>query len=312
MAIFFRNKIFTLKTETVYGTDAAPTPALNSMLALDVILSPMEGQDVDRNLDLSYFGNTGTLVADLHMKMAFKVELEPSGTAGTAPAWGPAIMACGMAQTVVAVTSVTYNPITDLPTSASIHFWVGNTQYRMLGARGTFKMMWDKQGIPYLEFTLTGLFNVATEGARPTGSVFTAFKTPKIAAKRHAPTFTLGGVSSLKLSALSLDLANAVEPRLLINSEEILITGRNPKLDMVVEAEALSLLNPFQTALDSGSMALQFIHGTVAGKRATLNVPALQIARPTSLDNAQGVVNWPLSGMPLPVTGNDEFTLVLT
>jgi hypothetical protein len=312
MAIFFRSKILLLKTETTPGTDAAPNGAANAFLAQDVVISVMEGQDVDRTLDLPYFGNTGTIPADLHSKISFKVELEPSGTAGTVPAWGPALRACGMAQTVVASTSVTYNPITDNPESATIHFWLGGTRYAMLMSRGNAKLMYGKQGIPYIEFSFTGLFAVPTEVARPTPVTLTGFKAPKIAAKRHVPTFTLNAISTLKLSTFALDLGKVVEPRLLINTEEILITAGNDKVDLTIEAEAVTLLNPYQLALDQTPMAMQFIHGTVAGKRTTINVPALQLARPGNPADSQGVVEWPLNGKPLPNTGNDQFTIVLT
>ena len=312
MAIFIRSRILLIKTETVYGTDSVPTGSLNAVLAKDVTISTMEGQDVERDLDLPYFGNTGSIPADLHRKISFKVELEPSGTAGTAPAWGAALRACGMSETSVALTSVTYAAVTDNPQSATIYFWVGNTRYTMPGSRGTVKLMYSKQGIPYLEFTFTGLFTLPTEVARPMPVTLTGFRDPKIAAARHVPTFTLNGVSTLKLAALSLDMGKVVEPRLLINAEEILITDGREKLDLTIEAEALSLINPFQLAMDQTKVPLQFIHGTVAGRRATLNVPLLQLARPTSLGESQGVVEWPLQGMPIPNAGNDQLTLVLT
>jgi hypothetical protein len=41
----------------------------------------------------------------------FDVDLVGSGTAGTAPAWGPLIQACAFAEVIVASTSVTYNPV---------------------------------------------------------------------------------------------------------------------------------------------------------------------------------------------------------
>jgi hypothetical protein len=308
----FRTRLLLIKTETVYGTDAVPTAALNAFLANDVSIQPMEGQDVDRDLTLPYFGNTGTIPADLHAKISFKVEAEPFGVAGTPPAWAPALRACGFAQTVVAATSVTYNPITDNPESATIKFWLGNTLYAMLGSRGNVKLTYSKQGIPYLEFSFTGLFTVAAELVRPSGAVLSNFKKPKIAAKRHAGTFSLNGITALKLASLSLDLGNQVEPRLLINSEDILITGRSPKLDMVIEAEPTSTLNPYQLAMDQTAMALQWQHGTVAGSRFAVNVGVLQLMRPGSPADSQGIVEWSLSGTPIPTAGSDDFTFVLT
>ena len=52
--------------------------------------------------------------------------------------------------------------------------------------------------------------------------------------------------------------------------------------------------------------------GTAAGLKATINVPRAQIQRPTGLENAQNIAEWPLRMVPLPDTGNDQWTLVLT
>ncbi|MEL6888376.1 MAG: hypothetical protein AAFO86_06670, partial [Pseudomonadota bacterium] len=96
MAIFWRDKIMAIDIETTYGTDASPAGA-DAVLAKQVTLSPMEGNDLDRELELPYFGSQGTIPVELHAKLAFEVELAPSGTAGTAPAWGKLLRACGCA-----------------------------------------------------------------------------------------------------------------------------------------------------------------------------------------------------------------------
>ena len=83
--IIWRSKFFLAKIETVYGTDSVPTPAANAILVTAPKLQPMEGTDVDRDLDLPYLGAQGTIPNELHAKLAFKVELAPSGTAGTVP-----------------------------------------------------------------------------------------------------------------------------------------------------------------------------------------------------------------------------------
>ncbi|SEN74590.1 hypothetical protein SAMN05216227_10232 [Pseudorhodobacter antarcticus] len=104
--MLWRNRLLMCKTETVYGTDSIPTGMANAILGVDVQVMPMEGNDVSRELDLPYMAAQGTIPAELHTKLPFKIELTPSGTAGVAPAWGPLLHACGCAQTIVATTSV--------------------------------------------------------------------------------------------------------------------------------------------------------------------------------------------------------------
>lgn len=310
MPIFFRSKILLFKTDATYGTDPVPTGAANAVLAVDVKLMPMEGQDLSRELDLPYLAAEPTIPADLHMKLSFKVELAPSGAAGTAPAWGPLLRACGCAQTIVAATSVTYNPVSSGHESGTFYFWLGGTQYKMLGSRGNAKFTIGASGIPYIEFEFTGLFSVATEVVRPTPTL-TGFQKPLVASKTNTPVFTLGG-TALVMRQFNLDLGNQIEPRFLINSESIMLVDRAEKLSVTVEAEPLTLVNPYQLAAGAATTAVVLQHGVLAGARATINVPLAQMQRPAGLEQAQNIVEWPLSLIPLANSGNDQWTLVLS
>ena len=314
MALYWRKKVLLAKIETTYGTDPTPTGVANAILAVDVKLNPMEGQDIERGLDLPWFANDGTIPADLHMKLSFKVELQASGALGVAPAWGPLIRACGWAQTIVASTSVTYNPISSGLESATFYLNIDGQLHVMKGARGTCKLTIGAQSIPYLEFSFQGLFAVPTDTAAPTPTL-TGFKDPLAASAANTPVFTLGGVS-LVLRSLTFDFGNKLENRFLIGgssaAHSVQITDRAETLEMNVEAVAMSTLNPFSLAQAMTTSVVALQHGTAAGYRATLNVPALQLQRPANLDNTQNILEWPLRGIPKPVSGNDQATLVLT
>lgn len=308
--ISWRNKILLAVIEGTYGTDAAPTGAANGILAMDVRLNPMEGNDVDRNLDLPHFGNSGTLPAELHASLSFKVEMAPSGAAGTAPAWGPLLRACGVAEVISAGVSVAYNPITDDPESATIYLWVGGTKYALTGARGNAKMTVNAQGIPYLEFEFKGLFTQPSETARDTPTL-TAFQKPKLASTTNTPTFTLAATPFV-MRSFGLDLGNQIENRFLIGSDEILITDKNEVIETTVNAVALTTFNPYALAAAQTDVAAQLVHGTTAGNIATLAVAKAQLMRPQGLENSQNVTEWPLRLSPLPTAGNDQWTLTLT
>ena len=65
--------------------------------------------------------------------------------------------------------------------------------------------------------------------------------------------------------------------------------------------------------VDAGTtVPLVVQHGLAAGRKVTLNIPALQMQRPDSPTEDQKRAMDPLKGVALPVAGNDEFTLVLT
>jgi hypothetical protein len=310
MPLKWNRKVLLAKIETVYGTDAAPTGAANAVLATNVQLSPMEGQDVSRELELATLGPQGTVPVEVHAKLSFEVELAPSGTAGTAPAWGPLLRACAVAETIAAGVSVTYNPVSLNHESATLHFWVENTKYALVGARGTATIKIEAQKVPKIAFTFTGLFTAPAETAQATPTL-TAWQKPLVATKANTPVFTLNGVA-LVLRSLELDLANEVATRFLIGSESVLITQKSEKIAATVEAVLLTTLNPYALALAQTAVPVVLTHGVGAGKIATLNAPLAQIQRPSGVAQQQGIVEWPLNLVPQVNAGNDQWTLALT
>lgn len=310
MAIKWRTKILLAKIETSYGVDAAPTGAANAILATDVTLTPMEGTDVSRDLERPYLGAQATIPAELHQKLSFKVEMAGSGAAGTAPAWGPLLRACAVAQVISAGVSVAYNPVSEAHESLTLHLWIGDTRYVLKGARGTAKISIGAQAIPYLEFSFTGLFAQAAETARAT-PVLTAFQKPLLATSANTPVFTLGGTAFV-LRSLMFDLGKQIENRFLIGSEAVLISEKAEAIEAKVEAVTLTAFDPYAKALAQDAVALVLTHGTVAGNIASLGVPSAQMQRPQGLENAQNILEWPLRLVPLPNTGNDQWTLTLT
>ena len=307
---FSKLKVTLAKIETTYGVDSIPTGAANAILAIDLKISPMEGQDVSRMLDLPYFGAQRTIPAELYQKLTFKVEIQASGALGVAPAWGVLLRACGVAQVVAAGVSVTYNPISLAQESATIYVHIDGTRFRMTGARGNAKFSLDAQGIPYTEFEFMGLWQVATDVANP-AAVLTGFLAPTVASRANTPVLTIGGVAAVTKSFM-MDFGNAVERRFLINSDSIIITDREESIECRIEAVPLATLNPFALAAAQGTVAIVLQHGTVAGSRVTLNVPVAQMMRVSGIENSQNIVEWPLSLTPIPTAGNDQWTLVCT
>jgi hypothetical protein len=306
----WKAKVLLFKIEATYGTDAAPTGAADAVLAQDVQVKPMEGSDVSRDLETAQFAADATIPTELQSELTFDVELAPSGTAGTAPGWGTLLRACGLAETITPGTSVVYNPITDNPESATAYLYIDSTLYALIGARGTVKLDVQAQAIPKLKFTFKGLFVKPSEAARPSADQ-SAWVKPQLATHANTPTFTIDG-TALVMRSFMLDLANQIEGRFLIGKEAIAITDRSETIETTVEAQPLSAFDPFQMALDQAGVTVALTHGTGAGNIASLEIPKAQMQRPQGLSNSQNVKEWPLRLVPLPVAGNDQFTLTLT
>lgn len=305
----WRNKILLAKIEGTYGEDAAPTGAANAILATDVELKPMEGQDVSRELERPYLGAQPTVATDLHQVLSFKVEYAPSGTPGMAPAWGALLRACACAEVVVADTSVTYNPISDDPESATIHIWIDAIRFVLAGARGTAKLTATASGIPQIEFVFTALRIAPDAAARPAPDL-SAWQRPQGFSNANS-ALSLAGASRV-MRSFSLDLANQVEGRFLVGREDIRITDRADKIETTIEAVPLTDWDPYAAAETGAPVPLTLTHGQAAGSIATLAVPRAQVQRPSAFAQAQDVVEWPLALIPLPDAGNDQWTLTLT
>jgi hypothetical protein len=310
MPINWKSKVILAKIETTYGVDAAPTGALNAILMTNVSFSPMEGEDVSRDLELPYLAAQPMIPVGLRGRLKGRVELVPSGSLGAAPGWGPMLRGCAVAQTVNAGVSVVYNPISTAMESLTLYFWIGGTRHVLTGCRGDAVLSVKAQGLPYFDFDMVGLWSIPTETA-PAVPTLTGFQTPVVATKANTPVFTINAVAMVMRDAV-LSLNNQVEPRLLIGSESIIIPDRADAFKCRVEAVPVSTFNPYALANAQTQVAAALTHGTTAGKIAALAIPRLQLKRLSGFENAQNILEWPLEGVPLANAGNDQWSLTLT
>ncbi|MFV0642918.1 MAG: phage tail tube protein [Sphingomonadaceae bacterium] len=308
--LYWKSKTLLAKIEGVYGSDSGPSAAANAILATNVQLRPMEGEDVQRNVEKPYFGASPSIPVGLHSVLTFDIELAGSGAAGTAPGWGPILRMCAIAETVTAATSVEYTPITDDPESGTIYMAIDSIRHVMLGTRGTASFSLNAQGIPTASITLTGLFTLPTTEAKIAPDL-SAFQAPLVATKVNTPLFTIGG-QAMRLRDFQFDLGNDVQRRFLQNYEGIHIVDRAESLKLQVEAVALATYNPFSAAILQASQVIAFEHGNAAGSKIRFDFPMARQQRLTGYENQQNIVEWPLNFVPLPDAGNDQWTITLT
>lgn len=307
----WRIKTILLKIETSYGVDPTPTGAANAIQLSNVSLKPMDGQDVSRNLDRAFLGAQQQFPTGLMATLTGETELIGHATPGTLPGWGPLARISALAQVASPGVSVIYNPIAGpVFESGTVWFDVAGTRQVMLGCRATGMLKLNSQAIPVIAWTITGLWTQPVDQA-PATPVLTAFQTPLIVNKANTPTFTINGVTCL-LRNFELDLANQVTPRLLANSEEIVVSDSAGMISAQIEAVALATLNPFLLAKNQTSFAVNLVHGVGAGKIVTINAPTCRMMRPDGYAQEDNILEWPLRIIPLPNAGNDQFTITLT
>lgn len=307
MGLKFRKKIIVAKIEGPYATDAAPTGAANAILTKNLEIRPMEGDQVQRDVDRPTLGNDLAIHVGTHVVVEFDVEMAGAGAVDTAPAYGPLLRACGMAETITALTDVQYDPVSLNEESITIYTHFDGQKHALLGARGTWTIDIDPKGIPFYHFTITGLWADPASVVDPVPD-FTAFQTPLAVTNDNTPTFTLFG-NSFNLLGLSIDQANEVVYRNVVGEESVQIVDRAPAGSVTIEAPALATWNAFTTARANATGVLQLVHGTTAGNIIQIDAGIVQIKNP-SYGNSDGVRTLEMDLAIIPTSaGDDEFKI---
>lgn len=307
MPLLGRKRVILAKIETTYGTDAAPVGTTNAILVRNLTMTPQDADFVDRDLVRPYIGRSEQLPAGIRAMLEFEVELQASGTAGTAPGWGPLMRACGLSETIVASTSVTYAPISAAFESVTLYFNVDGVLHKLTGARGTLSLAMKVKDIPTIKFTFTGIYNTVTDTAAPTPT-YTAFKTPLTVSNVNTTPFTLHGFAAV-MSELTMDLSAQIVHRTLVGgAEAVLLTDREPQGSITIEATTVAAKDWWTLAKNATLGALSVTHGTVAGSKVTFASSNVQLTKPTyqEMDGIQ-MLQMGLNFIPS-TAGNDEFS----
>jgi len=309
MAKSMRRTLLLAKIQTVEGTDAAPTALLNAILIRNLTATPISAEYVERALIRPYMGNSGQIATTQYAQVECEVELAGSGLAGTAPAWGALLRACGFSETIVASTSVTYAPVSSAFERLSLHYYLDGLFHQIIDAVGTVTLDITSKAIPFLRFRFMGAYKPIIDQAMPSGVSYTRFVKPQAVNKANTPTWSLGGYQGCLQSA-SVDVANQLVWRSLISCEGAQITNRNPTGALSLELPSIAALNWPRMVLDSENVALAIQHGKTAGNIVELLTPTAQLTNPT-YSEADDVAMLGLQMNLTPNAGNDEIKIVV-
>lgn len=310
MALKWRKTVILAKLETTYGTDASPTGAANAIQISEATVTPLAGDEVERGLMRETLGADPSIPVNSHVTCQFTVEIAGSGTAGTAPAFGPLLRACAMAEVIDAGVDVAYSPVSEDEESASLYFHKDGNLFKLIGARGNVTAELNANNLPVLNFSFTGLWTVPSAAAMPTSPDFSAFIAPLTVNKANTPTFTLHGFSAV-MTAFSFDLGNVINHRDRVNSAEVNFSDRKMSGSVTIEEPPIASKNFYAIAKAATLDALQLVHGTVAGNIVTIDMPKVQLKSPTQ-SNEDGDVMLGMSLTPTADAGDDEVTITFT
>ena len=309
MALLTRKRVILAKIETTYGTDPTPTGAANAILVRNLNVTPQSSQLVGREIIRPYLGNFEQLMASTHVELDFEVEAAGSGTAGTVPAYGCLLRACGLSETVTASTKVDYKPVSSAFESVTIYFNVDGVLHKITGARGDVELNITSAQIPVFKFKFVGIYNAPTDTALPTVT-YANQATPLVANSVNTPTFSFFSASPV-LQAISLQLGNQVDFRTLIGLQYVQITDRKVAGQVTFEANTIATKDWFTAGIANTLGAVSLTHGTTAGNKVVIASSTVDLIQPNYTDN-NGVQMIQCGYVMTPTSaGNDEVTITI-
>lgn len=318
MAGSIQSSVILLKLETTSGTDAAPTNVADAVAIRVTNLScKIDETFADRDVIVGGFAAVDKIPVYRRGSISFSVEMQASGTLGTAPQWGKALQACGFAETLTATTRVDYQPTSTGLKTATIWAYYNGRLEKFVYTAGNVKFSCVVGQVPSLDFDFQGLVSsvVASAPVVPT-------LTPWIRCEAIGPSFTtslsmgavtytagvLTGGSNYNFKSVEIDMANDVQDLALVTQESVAIYGRSPAATIAADFGGTQHA-AFKADMHSGtSRAFGFVHGSTSTKKVGIYAPVGVI---TSVeDQAEGSVLIDKLGMTLrPSTLNDELRI---
>lgn len=243
----------------------------------------------------------------------FDVEVKGSGTAGTAPRFGRLLQACGYKETIVAVTSVTYEPESDIDSHDSLTIWLkeGGNLRKIVGCRGSFTGVAEAGGRCLLSFTFIGHISSEAEAAAPS-STFETTAPPIFKGATFQADAVTTPIGSLSFSSGNV-VAAAPDPNQSDSFGVIRVTGRAVTGSFDPESQAIGDQDPIGDARAATEFAIATgVIGSTAGNRWQISLPRCQYQNVSPGDrDAIQIYDAAFAAFPTS-SGDDDLAIALT
>ena len=296
-----------LKIETTQGTENAPDPSADAILVSEVSIANEGLRMVERPLIKPTISTEQSIFAGTLKKLTFTAELKGSGVAGTAPEIGQALRCCGLDETIVASTSVSYQPVSENHESCTIYYYQDGRLYKLLGAKGTATINAESGGLGTVQFEFTGKDGGLVDSAFPALSYNSTLPRPFI----EVP-FSIGGYAAV-INAISLALGNTISTpgnvREADGFAQVEISKRDPTGTIDPEATNVATID-FESKFKSGEL-MTMTTGDVGSAAGNIwNLTANTAIRDISQGERDQRRTDDLTCGFHEIAGDDEFVLV--
>lgn len=309
-----------VKVETVYATDAAPTPSADAFIVYDWAPKPMVYDEIRRKIVRPFPGRRPKAKTRPRQGHPFKVELAGSGTANVATKWGSVLLRGCLFDAPVPNGAIDVGyPLGTAGDGSSLTKWSskgndtgGTVRMRAQGMRGNVKMMFQEGDLPYLEFDFLGLMSQVPDGTAIATPTLPNYPAP-IEVNTTNTTFSLGGFAVL-LRSLEIDLGMKSEYRSLVGQRAIIFgtaddgDRRSAGGRMVFECPDPTIKSYFADVANRTNLAMALVHGTATGNIIDLSSAVLQIDEP-EFSNEQNRLMCSCAFDLIPSAAGNELTL---
>lgn len=270
-----KNDVVLARGEGTYGVDPTPVPASHAILVRPITLATEGLRMNDRGAVRASLGMLQKIFGGRLARLTFEVEVKGHGTAGSVPEIGVLLRSCGMDETVVGATSVTYQPVSSGHESCTLWYYEGGRKlHKLNGCRGNVTFVVEAGGILIAQFSFVGHYVEPTDVSLPSPSVNSTV--PRAALSM---AISINGVTAIVARSFQWALNNVIALPPSIGAAdgygEVIITDRDVTGEVVIESELDSVLD--LEALLSGGTRFAFasgVLGSVAGNRVQITTPA--------------------------------------
>jgi hypothetical protein len=194
-------------------------------------------------------------------------------------------------------------------TSASIYFNLDGVRHVLLGARGNPAPGISAKGIPVIKWKFTGLLGTIGDQPLPTAD-FTGWQDPATVSTENTTDLNLLGYTGAVLAKFDFDMGNQIVYRQLVGAESVLITDRDPKGTVSIEATKIADKDWFAMAKNAQTGPICIKHGQTPGNIVGITAPKALITDPKySESDGVAMLDFGLEFVPFGAGGNDEIRI---
>jgi len=305
-------EVILCKEESTYNTDSAPTASADAILISNPSWANEGLRMNERDVVKKTLGKKKSIYGGSLKTVTFDVEIKGSGTAGTAPDLGVLLEICGMTETVVASTSVTYAPESDPASmkSGTLWYYQDGLIHKLTGCRGNFSANLETGNVGMFSFTITGHSVAPIDGAIVTPTVDA---TDPVSIK--GTSFTIDSYAAT-INSLAFDMSNTVAMPADMNATdgygEIFVAQRDingtfdPEMELVATEDFDgNFRSGAAMALTTGAI------GATAGNILTVTMPAVSY-RDISPGDRDGIRTYELAYGAAESSGDDGVSIAFT